>query len=202
MIDLLLGLTLFGHFAWFAIIIIAWLIGLFWSEYEKQGWFATAFTAILITIFYFDSSTQLFNYFSWGALGIYIASGFIYSLIKTFLFARKEQTKFLKMEAKWGIQLEKYVKSAKKQNSKMSEDDIKSHRESLERNRSSYDKYEKESVSKHVFRWWFLWPISLISWIFTDLVKDIYDFMWRYLKGFYNRIVTFAEGTVKLDADE
>lgn len=177
MIETVLALSLFGHFAWFAIIITAWIIGLFFAEKEEEGWLATIFTVIVLGTFQFEGTYQLASYFSWMVLGIYLGAGFVFSLVRTFLFARKEQTKFLKREAKIAKQ-------------------------KAENPNAWSSNYEKKSIVGHVFRWWFLWPVSFIAWIFTDLVKDLYDFVWRYLKGFYYGIVKFAEGTVTISEDE
>jgi hypothetical protein len=35
-------------------------------------------------------------------------------------------------------------------------------------------------VKDNIFRWWFIWPISLIYWVFSDLLSDAWD--WVYQK--------------------
>lgn len=35
----------------------------------------------------------------------------------------------------------------------------------------------------NVFRWWFIWPVSLLNWIFSDLMKDLFNFLYTKLKG-------------------
>ena len=39
-----------------------------------------------------------------------------------------------------------------------------------------------------VFRWWFLWPISLINWAISDLIKQLYNFVYDKLVHFYDEV--------------
>lgn len=36
------------------------------------------------------------------------------------------------------------------------------------------------NLKSAVFRWWFMWPISLLNWIFGKLLSDLFD--WIYSK--------------------
>ena len=40
----------------------------------------------------------------------------------------------------------------------------------------------KNELKEHVFRWWFLWPVSMVNWFFSDLLKDVWD--WIYAKSY------------------
>lgn len=40
----------------------------------------------------------------------------------------------------------------------------------------------------HVFNWWFIWPISLLKWVFGSLVGEIYDFLYKALEKFFTKI--------------
>ncbi len=57
------------------------------------------------------------------------------------------------------------------------------------------DEY-KTAIGKlkgHVFRWWFIWPISLLSWLFTGLIKDFFDFLYRLFKGMFEYFFKFGQ---------
>lgn len=38
----------------------------------------------------------------------------------------------------------------------------------------------------NVFRWWFLFPISAITWVFGHLVVDLWNFLYSKVEGLYN----------------
>tara|TARA_R110000772_G_scaffold95789_3_gene194159 strand:- start:9108 stop:9587 length:480 start_codon:yes stop_codon:yes gene_type:complete len=35
--------------------------------------------------------------------------------------------------------------------------------------------WERDELQWRVFDWWILWPFSVISWIFSDLIKDLWE---------------------------
>lgn len=45
-------------------------------------------------------------------------------------------------------------------------------------------------VEENIFRWWFMWPISLIYWTFSSLVIDLWNLIYKrfelIFKFFYN----------------
>ena len=43
-------------------------------------------------------------------------------------------------------------------------------------------------LKDHVFRWWFLWPICAITWIFGRLLGDLYDFLYKKLYKVYESL--------------
>lgn len=43
-------------------------------------------------------------------------------------------------------------------------------------------------LKENIFRWWFLWPISLINWIFSDLISNLYDLIYSKLNILFNKI--------------
>jgi hypothetical protein len=44
------------------------------------------------------------------------------------------------------------------------------------------------SLKDHVFRWWLMFPICLINWVFGDLLKDLYNFVYSKLGKVYQAI--------------
>lgn len=198
MLDSLLALSLFGGFLWFALIVGAYIIGLFISDYYENGYYATALSVVLIGIFYYEGTIQFWNHISWLTILGYLLVGFIFSIIRTFIFGRKEHVKFLNKEKEWGEKLEQLILNYKEKNPKADDKTIEEVMGNYVKGRGSWDTYEKVSIKKHVFRWWFLWPVSLLTWLLTDLVKDLYEFVWDKLKNFYAAVIKYAESTVKL----
>ena len=49
---------------------------------------------------------------------------------------------------------------------------------------------EKENfrLKDHVFRWWFLFPISAINWIFRKLLRDLFNLIYEKISVVYNTI--------------
>jgi len=50
----------------------------------------------------------------------------------------------------------------------------------------------KTHLKGNVFRWWFLFPISLIDWVLSDLVKDVYNWTYKQLHKVYESILDFG----------
>jgi len=58
-------------------------------------------------------------------------------------------------------------------------------------------KYDKENqrehkqffnLKEHVFRWWLMFPICLITWVCRDLFSDFYDFIYYKMSKVYQSI--------------
>lgn len=51
-------------------------------------------------------------------------------------------------------------------------------------------KKEKDAfqLKYHVFNWWFIWPISLLKWIFGDLVGDLYNMLYGFVEKIFMKI--------------
>ena len=43
-------------------------------------------------------------------------------------------------------------------------------------------------LKEHVFRWWLMFPICLITWVFGDLLKDLCNFVYSKLSKVYQSI--------------
>lgn len=43
-------------------------------------------------------------------------------------------------------------------------------------------------LKDHVFRWWLMFPISMLTWIFGDLLKDLYNFIYSKIGKLYEKI--------------
>jgi hypothetical protein len=59
-------------------------------------------------------------------------------------------------------------------------------------------------LSEHVFRWVCLGPFSLLSWVSTSLIADMWMFIYSQVSGFYERLVLSgfkmkAKDKIKID---
>lgn len=52
----------------------------------------------------------------------------------------------------------------------------------------SEDEKKYFKLKEHVFRWWLMFPISALTWIFGDLLKDVYNFVYSKLDRLYQSI--------------
>jgi len=63
-----------------------------------------------------------------------------------------------------------------------------------------HDFYEHKidrNIKEDVFRWWLMWPISLIDWFIKDLVKDIYDWIYDKLETIFDFVMNLGIKSVK-----
>lgn len=172
--ELLLGLTLFGSVLAFWGLVILFIVICFISDLEKNGIFAFFLFIGLIILYHFKSNfDNLLEFFSFAHVSIYLAIGLIYSGIRTFFKGRElgKKIQFLPQ----------------------SNDSSKRIYDSKESNRKEF----VENLKGNVFRWWFMWPVSLINWLVTDLIKDAWDYIYSKLKRMYNYILELGVKSVK-----
>lgn len=44
-------------------------------------------------------------------------------------------------------------------------------------------------LKENVLRWWFIWPISIISWVFSDLLAEVWDVVYAKVNSLFIWIV-------------
>lgn len=52
-------------------------------------------------------------------------------------------------------------------------------------------------LKENVFRWWFLWPISLIVWVCSELLGDLYDKLYDFCSSLFNYMFNLGLKTNK-----
>lgn len=52
----------------------------------------------------------------------------------------------------------------------------------------SADQKKYFNLKDHVFRWIFLFPFSLITWLFSSLLKDLFDKLWDSVEIVYKKL--------------
>lgn len=50
----------------------------------------------------------------------------------------------------------------------------------------TYEHTIEKDIKGNVFRWWFLWPISLINWFIQDMIKDIYNWIYQRMTKIFD----------------
>jgi hypothetical protein len=51
------------------------------------------------------------------------------------------------------------------------------------------DSHYIDKLKGNVFRWWFLFPISLIFWLVSDLFGDLWDYVWDKISNGFEYIL-------------
>ena len=171
MIEGILAATLFGSFIWFCIFTSTLLILFFVSEFNEEG--SIAFFALIVyAAFMYLAGIIDPNVYvpilSWTSVLLYLGIGFLFSLIRTYFYGLKKKRTFLI----------KYTEPTKDDKDYAIQDMI-------------YD------LKGNVFRWWFMWPISAISWVIKDLLKDFCEFIYKHTKVIFKNIATYAFNIIK-----
>jgi hypothetical protein len=157
----LLHFTLFGSGIAFGILTLVLIVLYFIADYHKNGYLATVWTILFLGITYFWSDFSILPYLTWKNIGGYLLAGFIFSLVRTYFKGRELSSEY----------------------SKLTENDFKYH--------PTVEGYKERNfdLKKNVFRWWFLFPISLLSWVFGHLIKDLYNFIYSKVGRLYTLIL-------------
>ena len=136
--------TLFGSVGLFFTFLGFLVVALILADLSENGYYATISFAIFMGLVYFwgEESQYVFSIFTLKNILMYVFTGFLFSLIRTY-FKGKELNK----------------KS-------------KGYKETFE-------------LKDNVFRWWFLFPISAINWIFGHLLRDLYNWIYSKVEKVY-----------------
>jgi hypothetical protein len=63
---------------------------------------------------------------------------------------------------------------------------------------STYEHKIDRDVKGHVFRWWFLWPVSLLTWFLRDMVKEIYTWVYSKFSKTFDYVMDMGVKSVKV----
>jgi hypothetical protein len=168
MIEMLLAATLFGSFVWFIIFTVVFLILLFVSEGNYNGVIAFISAIVYGVLVYFlgDINPDLYlPIISWYSAGFYLGIGLLFSLFRTYVHAKKE---FKDFNENSSIDLEPPNKKETKEKELLSE------------------------LKEHVFRWWFLWPVSAIYWVFDELFKDLWNKFYNFAGSLFKKVFSLG----------
>lgn len=54
------------------------------------------------------------------------------------------------------------------------------------------DDFYKTQLRGKIANWWFFWPISFLSWVFSDLLKDLYDLIYSKVSLIFEKIYSLG----------
>lgn len=174
----LLALTLFGSVIWFWVVVAVFLIICFASDVNENGFLAFGTLVVIGVLFYFKANIDpLLEILSLPNILIYVGVGLIFSFIRTFFASRA-----------LGYKIKESIKEWKGRNYT---------EQTIDEKRADEIRYFINDLKGNVFRWWFMWPISFLTWVATDIVKDVWDWIYTKMGGFYRWIVNFGVNSVK-----
>jgi hypothetical protein len=143
------------------------------SEVNKNGVIAFI-TLIGVSILYhfWGDIKPILALFTLVNVSLYLCVGLFLSTLRTFFEGRK---------------LGKKIK------------DLPTDEEGKAKNTTSSTWYGETKESKkrefvnelkgNVFRWWFMWPISMTNWMLKNIVRETWDFVYYKIKNFYNYVL-------------
>jgi len=171
-LNFLPAFTLFGSVLVFWLTTIVLLVIFEISDIYENGYVATFALSIFIFATWRWSDFNVFSYITLWNVSTYLVTGFIYAGIKSLFYGR---------------QIGKTMSDGDSDN--YYHKDYKWTKKSL-----------LKKLKSNVSRWWLLWPVSLINWILSDLVKDVYNWVYDKIRGFF--IYLFELGLKDTDKGE
>jgi hypothetical protein len=177
------SLLLFGGAViWTWIVLAAFVIICLIADIGKNGFWATFAFGVLCAVYYFFGQYKpLLELFSWSWVAGYLIIGLVYSVVRTYVEGVKLGNRVSDMPT-----LEEYKISQK--NAYISEHN------SDTREGAIYG--YKQELKNNVARWWFLWWISMITWVLGDLLRDVWKVVYAWMKNFYDHILDLGINTV------
>ena len=168
MIHTILSLALFGSVVWALVVLTILLVVFFAADIEENGYVATVFFCVACILFY------LFGKETWHKFISILSYGNILFYLALGLVHAFMRVYF----------------HGRNEMIKVNEDRLKGRSETFEH---TIDK----NIKGNVFRWWFLWPVSLINWFIKDMIKDIYNWIYKHMEKIFDYIMTLGIKSVK-----
>ena len=159
-----------GSVVMFYLITAVFIASLFISEVTENGWVALISFTIFAIVTKFFGNFEITDYVTFKLIGIYLLIGLVHSLIRTFFYGRKR-----------GLNKKKLSELHGKDNWKLTD----------------YDDITKSCLKGNVLRWWFLFPVSLLTWIFSDLMRDLWNFLYKQFKKAFEYILDLGLKSIK-----
>lgn len=165
-LEFLPAFALWGSAIWFWLLTLLIIISFFIADVNEEGYWAATSFVIFLVITHFWSDFNFFSIVTWNLVFLYLGIGLVYSIIRTVLFGRKKKMEASTMEFK----------------------------EPTEKNASDYGTeaaFKRETLYKlkgNVSRWWFLFPVSMINWAFTDLFRDAWNWLYAKMSTIFEKL--------------
>lgn len=179
--------VLFGSVFLFYAATTLFIFLLFVSEATENGWLALASFGIFVLLTSVWSNLEPLDHLTnWEILAAYVGFGFVHSLIRTFIYGKKRKPKRLEAIQKREEWFDKNPDADRDRD--YSIDGIHHVANSI----IYYDEVTKGKLKGNVFRWWFLWPVSLLTWIASDFIRDAWKIIYNFFKGLFESILNMA----------
>jgi len=159
-------ILLFGSVLYFYLSLLLIFCLFVWADLEESGYHAMGVFVSYLVVFYVWGAGGFFEIFTWTSVGIYIGIGILYSVIKTWFFGKKE------------LKYNGYTDDP-------STDKIKT-------NIDGQIEERRDDLENNVKRWILLWPISLITTILKDWLKQVWKWSWKNVKVIYEKILNMG----------
>ena len=163
-------------------------------SYEK-GYFAFWTTAILSVGLWFAG----FNVFTWAwdnpkllaqGLFVYILAGIVWATFKFVVKLRKARNKYIADKKEYFRSNPRITDEAWIAKIKGSYGGTENYAPTVNQN--------KENIM--FWAWW--WPFSVIGFFFEDLIVELWNMSWNFMKGFLNGIRSTVLGEAAKDLDD
>jgi len=155
--------VLFGSMiAFWAVIIVTVGLMWFWENREEGHWVLTLVVIVCI-INYIWGDFNIIKYLGLWNVGLYLGLGLAHAFVRTYFYGAKGAKEF-KEKKKLSTEAENVIQLVNEKESLIS------------------------GLKNNVFRWWFNWVISLAHWIVTDLLSDVFDWIYKRIEKVFLQI--------------
>jgi hypothetical protein len=165
-----------GAVLWTWAVIAAFIVICFVADIAKNGFWATFALFLLGVTYYFFGANHgyaVLTHITAAPIIGYLLIGLVYATIRTYVEGAKLGKRLLKAPTN-----EEYL--AKKGTKEyINESDTREYK----------IKRFKEELKGNIARWWLLWWISAITWLIGDLLKDLWDVVYNWMKNFFNYVL-------------
>ena len=161
-----IAFTLWGSGLWFAAVVVAFLVAVFASEVNENGFYAAASLIMVLGVNHFWGNFPIMEYISVYKICIYLGIGFAFSFVRTYFKGRHLKGLY-----------QEYLDRFESTNSSP---------EPQSRLEFSRDRFD---LKGHVFRWWLMFPVSMTTWFFGSLLRDIGNAVYAKLGGLYEKVL-------------
>lgn len=183
-------LLLFGAAVWFWVLFGIFFIILISAEAKENGFISFVALLAFLAVIYFwgkdetgatDGWTWLKNLFTWTRVLIYLGIGLIFAYIRFFFYGREK-----------GDELKRLAENFAKKKGNLVGSWLNWDKNTLaEFKKESYEVERLMSptdLKGHAFRWWFNWPGSLVWWIFDDMLRNLWNWVYDFFKKGFQRL--------------
>ena len=170
----LFGLTI--SVFWMALSVL-FIISLVSEANENGFWAGFGFILFGIAVYYWDATNfqwLLGNLLYYGP--IYLGIGIVFALIKFYFWGRSNGKKYLELKSRW---------MTKNKFTAMDNEAINNfHKDNYE----ARDLIDPSKFKNHAFRWWLNWPGSMLWWVLSDMLRNLWDLVWSKVKIMFKNI--------------